>query len=110
MLQACGLLTPAAVGNVFKWAAEADPAAQLCLNEWGVLEGNNYQGFVELTRALLELGAPVHCLGVQVSDGVDWLGWVGWAGDRWGRGVSDDELLISGASKPSTPPHPAPAT
>ena len=38
-----------------------------CLNEWAVLEGSNWQGFVELARSLLDAGAPLHCLGVQAS-------------------------------------------
>ena len=65
MLRACGLLTPEGVGDVFRWAAAADPGAELCLNEWAPLEGTNWQGLAELARALLAAGAPVGCIGVQ---------------------------------------------
>lgn len=67
MLRACGLLTPSALADVFRWAAAADPGAQLCLNEWGVLEGSNWQGLAELAQGLLAAGAPLHCIGVQVG-------------------------------------------
>ena len=66
MLLACGLATPKSIGAIFAWAHSADPDAQLCLNEWGVLEGNNWQGFVELAQALKQQGWPIHCMGVQV--------------------------------------------
>jgi GH35 family endo-1,4-beta-xylanase len=66
MLLACGLLNAGNVSMIFRWAAEADPAAQLCLNEWGVLEGGNWQGLAELAQGMLALGAPLGCLGVQV--------------------------------------------
>jgi hypothetical protein len=69
MLLACGLLNAGNVSRIFGWAAAADPAARLCLNEWGVLEGSNWQGLVELAREMLALGAPLGCLGVQVRAG-----------------------------------------
>jgi GH35 family endo-1,4-beta-xylanase len=66
MLRECGLATSAGVGQVLSWAAAADPEAALCLNEWGALEGANWQGLVEMAAALKAAGAPLHCLGVQV--------------------------------------------
>lgn len=34
-----------------------------------MLEGNNWQGFVDIANNLLSAGAPLHCLGVQVRSG-----------------------------------------
>lgn len=47
--------------------APARAAPRQCLNEWAVLESSNWQGLVDLARGLLAAGAPLHCIGVQVT-------------------------------------------
>lgn len=51
--------------NMFVWANQADPMAQLCINDYNVLDGGRTADYVALVRWMLDNGAPVHCLGVQ---------------------------------------------
>jgi GH35 family endo-1,4-beta-xylanase len=67
MLRACGLVNAGNLTRIFGWARDSDPAAQLCLTEGGVLDGNNWEGFVELAKSLQAAGAPVDCLGLEVG-------------------------------------------
>ncbi|MGH7787512.1 MAG: threonine synthase, partial [Candidatus Binatia bacterium] len=63
-------LGPGIVGDVFRWAHEADPNAQLVFNEWIV---EVFTGFANPTAAnvrdrvlaLLADGVPVHAIGQQ---------------------------------------------
>lgn len=54
----------------FRWAAEADPAARLVLNEYGVELATREAearrtALLQLLEGLLKRGAPVHALGIQ---------------------------------------------
>lgn len=53
--------------DAFKWAHEADPDAQLCINELSLIEAHYSP---ELMRIIKEHvwahGAPIHCIGIQV--------------------------------------------
>ena len=51
--------------DAFHWARAADPSAGLCLNEWAVLDTQNWQDFLDLIRELQQSGAPVTCIGIQ---------------------------------------------
>lgn len=51
--------------KMFVWANQADPMAQLCINEYNVLDGGRTRDYVTLVKWMLDNGAPVHCLGVQ---------------------------------------------
>jgi hypothetical protein len=51
--------------DAFHWARAADPSAELCLNEWGVLDTQNWQDFLDLIRELQQGGVPIACIGVQ---------------------------------------------
>jgi GH35 family endo-1,4-beta-xylanase len=53
-----------------RWAAAADPSAQLCLNEFGTLDSQHWQRFSDIVTGLRSNGAPLHCLGVQAHLGV----------------------------------------
>jgi endo-1,4-beta-xylanase len=61
------------IANAFRWAHEADPNAQLCLNDFSIEAANAKQdGFVKLIETLLEEGVPVHVAGIQAHINTSW--------------------------------------
>ncbi len=59
-------LGPGIIADAFRWAHEADPAAQLFLNDFGA-EGVNPKtdAYLDLVQDLLAQGVPVHGFGAQ---------------------------------------------
>ncbi|PZR53441.1 1,4-beta-xylanase [Xylanimonas oleitrophica] len=59
-------LGPGVVRDALRWAHEADPAARLYLNDYGVERaGRKSDAYLELVRDLQAEGVPVHGFGVQ---------------------------------------------
>ncbi len=48
-----------------RWARAADPDAELCLNEWGILDDDKLPTFMRRVKDLQTTGAPITCIGVQ---------------------------------------------
>ncbi|GAB4000970.1 endo-1,4-beta-xylanase [Glycomyces albus] len=65
-LKACSEEPVALIGDVFRWAHEADPEAVLFLNDYNA-EGVNAKtdAYYELAQELLADGAPLHGFGAQ---------------------------------------------
>lgn len=65
-LNACSEEPVALIGDVFRWAHEADPEAVLFLNDYNA-EGVNAKtdAYYELAQELLADGAPLHGFGAQ---------------------------------------------
>ncbi|MFD6139911.1 endo-1,4-beta-xylanase [Promicromonospora sp. NPDC060271] len=65
-LKACAEDPVALLGDVFRWAHEADPEAVLFLNDYNA-EGinNKTDAYYELAQELLADGAPLHGFGAQ---------------------------------------------
>lgn len=61
-LQAVG---PEYLTLAFKFAHEADPAAQLYYNDYGIEAGPKHASSMVLLRRLLKEGAPIHGVGIQ---------------------------------------------
>jgi endo-1,4-beta-xylanase len=51
--------------QAFKWAREAAPGPKLWINDYNVIEGNEYPQYIELIRKLRQNGAPIDGIGVQ---------------------------------------------
>lgn len=66
MLEKCNLWDTA-FPDAFKLAHEMDPDAQLCLNDFSLIEANNGPKLMKIIQDhLLPHGAPIHCIGIQV--------------------------------------------
>jgi endo-1,4-beta-xylanase len=56
----------------FRWAHEADPAAELVYNDYGMeLPGKKSNGCYRMLRGMLKRGIPVHGVGFQYHLGVE---------------------------------------
>lgn len=66
-------LGPGIIAQVFHWAHEADPSAQLFFNDYGV-DGVNAKSdaYFALIQALLAEGVPVHGFGTQSHLSLQW--------------------------------------
>jgi endo-1,4-beta-xylanase len=54
--------------DAFKWAHEADPQAQLCINDFSLIEAQNGPKLMKIIKQrVLAHGAPIHCIGIQVG-------------------------------------------
>jgi endo-1,4-beta-xylanase len=54
------------IANAFTWAREYCPNATLILNDYNNIEiGNQNQHFIDIVRAIQELGAPIDAVGAQ---------------------------------------------
>ncbi|MBN2037119.1 MAG: endo-1,4-beta-xylanase [Chitinispirillaceae bacterium] len=51
--------------RIFKWARAADPAAELYINEYNILEYSEKAGYVSLVDELVKAGAPIDGIGLQ---------------------------------------------
>ena len=58
--------------QAFRFAHEADPAAQLYYNDYSLENAPKRAGAVALVRRLLEAGVPVAGVGLQEHDRLDW--------------------------------------
>lgn len=59
-------LGPGIIADAFRWAHEADPAAELFLNDYGAEAVNaKTDAYLALAQDLLAQGVPVHGLGAQ---------------------------------------------
>ena len=64
-------LGPDVVADAFRWAHEADPGAELFLNDYNVESINvKSSAYLDLIRGLLADGVPVHGFGVQGHLGI----------------------------------------
>ncbi|GFR44678.1 hypothetical protein Agub_g5974 [Astrephomene gubernaculifera] len=61
----CPGMWPGILYDGFRWAAAADPTAQLCLNEYDLITGDDWQGMLQLVKDMLANKVPIHCIGVQ---------------------------------------------
>jgi hypothetical protein len=53
--------------DAFKWAHESDPQAQLCINDFSLIEANNGPKLVKIIKQRVWAhNAPIHCIGIQV--------------------------------------------
>jgi endo-1,4-beta-xylanase len=61
------------IANAFRWAHEADPDAQLCINDFSIEASSAKQdGFYNLIQTLLDEGVPVHVAGIQAHINLSW--------------------------------------
>jgi len=60
------------IAMAFRFAHEADPAAQLYYNDYGLANAAKRQGVVRLIRQLQAAGVPVAGVGMQNHDGLDY--------------------------------------
>jgi GH35 family endo-1,4-beta-xylanase len=51
--------------NSFKWARQADSTAQLFVNDYNLIEYDEYAPFVTLVKKMIDNGAPVTGIGIQ---------------------------------------------
>jgi endo-1,4-beta-xylanase len=66
-------LGPDVVADAFRWAHEADPGAELFLNDYNAESINvKSSAYLDLIRELLADGVPVHGFGVQGHLGIQW--------------------------------------
>jgi len=49
----------------FKWARQADSTAELFVNDYNLIEWDEYQPFINLVRTMLDNGAPIDGIGLQ---------------------------------------------
>mmetsp|Transcript_15397 Transcript_15397/g.33374 ORF Transcript_15397/g.33374 Transcript_15397/m.33374 type:complete len:588 (-) Transcript_15397:1196-2959(-) len=63
-LDRCGLWDKT-FADAFKWAKQADPSALLCVNDYRLIDGENWAPMLRLVSDLKQKGAPVGCIGVQ---------------------------------------------
>lgn len=49
----------------FKWARQADSTAELYVNDYNLIEWEEYGPFVKLVRKMLDNGAPIDGIGIQ---------------------------------------------
>jgi endo-1,4-beta-xylanase len=57
------------ITNAFIWADEACPDAILLLNDYNNIEWtNDNQHFIDITKAIMENGAPIDAIGTQAHD------------------------------------------
>ena len=56
----------------FRYAHEADPKAELYYNDYSLENGPKRNGAVELIRKLKAKGVPIHGVGLQGHDTLDW--------------------------------------
>ena len=61
----CVLFTPPQKTTTARWAAAADPKAELCLNDFHVVNGDAAPQLARMASDLVAQGVPLHCLGVQ---------------------------------------------
>jgi hypothetical protein len=60
-------LQDTAFPDAFKWAHEADPDAQLCINDLSLIEAHNSEPLIRIIKEhVWAHGAPIHCIGIQV--------------------------------------------
>ncbi|PNH06784.1 putative endo-1,4-beta-xylanase C [Tetrabaena socialis] len=64
-VEGCAGMWPGILYDGFRWAAAADPTAQLCLNDYGLITGDDWQAMVTLVKAMLAAKVPINCIGVQ---------------------------------------------
>ncbi|GLC59094.1 hypothetical protein PLESTB_001447300 [Pleodorina starrii] len=64
-VQNCPGMWPGILYDGFRWAAAADPTAQLCLNDLGLITGDDWRQMVQLVMDMKAAKVPVHCIGVQ---------------------------------------------
>lgn len=61
------ILGPEYIDNAFRWAREADPRAQLVINEYGLeSDTRKRQEMVNLIRGMKQRGVPVDAVGLQM--------------------------------------------
>jgi endo-1,4-beta-xylanase len=61
------ILGPEYIDNAFRWAREADPKAQLVINEYGLeSDTRKRQEMVNLVRGMKQRGVPVDVIGIQM--------------------------------------------
>jgi len=60
------------LAKAFQYAHEADPAAELYYNDYSMENPAKRAGGVALIRKLLAAGAPVHAVGLQGHQKMDW--------------------------------------
>lgn len=60
------------LAKAFQYAHEADPAAELLYNDYSMENPAKRAGGVALVRKLLAVGAPVHGVGLQAHQKMDW--------------------------------------
>lgn len=65
------LVGPDFIAQAFEWAHEADPAALLYYNDYGIEVPLKREKLLRLLRTLTASGAPVHAVGVQCHWEVD---------------------------------------
>ncbi len=58
--------------TAFTVAHEADPDAQLCLNDYSTTDETKGKQLYDLVRQLREEGVPVDCVGHQMHSNIDW--------------------------------------
>jgi GH35 family endo-1,4-beta-xylanase len=69
LLDTCNLWDTA-FPDIFKLAHEADPTAQLCINDLGLIEAGNAHKLIRIIKEhLWAHDAPIHCIGIQVKNG-----------------------------------------
>ncbi|GIL91338.1 hypothetical protein Vretifemale_18975 [Volvox reticuliferus] len=61
----CPGMWPAILHDGFRWAHQADPDAQLCINDYGLITGDDWQAMITYVSGMLSAGVPINCVGVQ---------------------------------------------
>ncbi|GIL82378.1 hypothetical protein Vretifemale_11271 [Volvox reticuliferus] len=56
---------PGILYDGFRWAAAADPTAQLCLNDYDLITSDDWYQMVQLVKDMKAVGVPIHCIAVQ---------------------------------------------
>lgn len=51
--------------DAFRWAAEEDDQALLCLNEYGLIDSDDWVGMINLVHQLQANSVPISCIGIQ---------------------------------------------
>jgi endo-1,4-beta-xylanase len=66
------IIGPEYIAMAFRFAHEADPAAELHYNDFSVEARAKRAGIVRLVRALREQGVPITAIGMQEHQKLDW--------------------------------------
>ncbi len=66
------IIGPEYIGMAFRFAHEADPAAELHYNDFSVEAKAKRAGIIRLVRSLREQGVPITAIGMQEHQKLDW--------------------------------------
>ncbi|WP_377271388.1 endo-1,4-beta-xylanase [Peterkaempfera sp. SMS 1(5)a] len=63
---------PDYIADAFRTAHEADPDAELCINDYNTTVAAKRQALYNLVSSLRQQGVPVDCVGHQMHGNIDW--------------------------------------